>query len=233
MGSREKIDQYDLVEVIQVPEEHVGRIHVGDVGVVLEKYDDANFEIECDQPGGSFKWVEQLNIKYVRLRSKDPYNTWMEKFLKGKSIMQKSLTMGTLIGAIFGALIGAGFGAITLTLNGILIGLTIGAVLGAVTGILTAWLTVKTAGTTGGVSVGAYTGMAFGAVFGTLLGALVPTSVRMSANTEGMPVLDALMMGRFETAILTSFLLSILGTMVGAWVGGKNLVPRNLNNHER
>jgi hypothetical protein len=35
-------------------------------------------------------------------------------------------------------------------------------------------------------------------------------------------------MGRFETAILSSFLLSILATMVGAWIGGKNLVPRNL-----
>ena len=37
-------------------------------------------------------------------------------------------------------------------------------------------------------------------------------------------------MGRFETAILTSFLLSILATIVGAWTGGKNLVPRELQN---
>jgi hypothetical protein len=71
--------------------------------------------------------------------------------------------------------------------------------------------------------------MAFGAVFGTIVGVLIPTSLRMSANTQGLPVLDALTMGRFETAILTSFLLAILGTMVGAWIGGKNLVPRNLN----
>jgi hypothetical protein len=50
----------------------------------------------------------------------------------------------------------------------------------------------------------------------------------MSAHTEGMPVLDALTMGRFETAILTSFLTAILATIVGAWIGGRNLVPRNL-----
>jgi hypothetical protein len=61
-----------------------------------------------------------------------------------------------------------------------------------------------------------------------IIGALIPTSLRMSANTQGLPVLDALTMGRFETAILTSFLLSILGTVVGAWIGGRNLVPRDL-----
>jgi hypothetical protein len=70
--------------------------------------------------------------------------------------------------------------------------------------------------------------MLFGMVFGMFIGLLIPTSLRMSAHTEGLPVLDALVMGRFETAILTSFLLSILGTVVGAWTGGKNLVPRNL-----
>ena len=142
--------------------------------------------------------------------------------------MQRSILLGASIGAVFGGLIGAGFGAITATLNGFLIGLAIGLALGVLTGVVTAALTVKTAGTTGGVSVGAYTGMGFGAVFGTILGALIPTSLRMSANTEGIPVLDALVMGRFETAILTSFLLSILATIVGSWVGGKNLAPRTL-----
>jgi hypothetical protein len=70
--------------------------------------------------------------------------------------------------------------------------------------------------------------MAFGAVFGMIVGVLIPESLRMSADTEGLPVLDALVMGRFETAILTSFLLSILATIVGGWVGGKNLAPRDL-----
>jgi hypothetical protein len=36
------------------------------------------------------------------------------------------------------------------------------------------------------------------------------------------------MLGRFEAAILTSFLLSILATIVGAWVAEKNLVARDL-----
>jgi hypothetical protein len=70
-------------------------------------------------------------------------------------------------------------------------------------------------------------------VFGMILGALIPTSLRMSANTEGVPVLDVLVMGRFETAMLISFLLSILGTMVGTWVGGRNLIPRNLKERYR
>jgi len=71
------------------------------------------------------------------------------------------------------------------------------------------------------------------AILGLIVGALIPPSLRMSANTQGMPVLDALMMGRFETAMLTSFLLSILGTMVGVWIGGKNLIPRNLKERYR
>ena len=229
MDEREEINQYDLVEIIRVPEKQAGVIDIGDIGVVIEKYDDENFEIECLQPGASSKWLEPLHIKYFRLRSKDPYNRWINKSLRDKrSMIVKSITLGSIVGAIFGALMGAGFGAITMTLNGILVGLAIGLVAGVVTGALTAALTVKTAGTTGGVGVGAYTGMAFGGVFGLIIGMLIPTSLRMSADTQGMPVLDALAMGRFETAMLASFLLSILATMVGAWVGGKNLVPRNV-----
>lgn len=148
--------------------------------------------------------------------------------LMNASILQKSIRLGALIGAIFGGLIGGGFGAITSTLNGVLAGLIVGLILGVVTGVITAALTVKTAGTTGGVGVGAYAGMAFGAVFGMILGLLTPTSLRLSADTGGLPVLDALAMGRFETALLASFLLSILATIVGAWTGGKNLLPRDL-----
>jgi hypothetical protein len=142
--------------------------------------------------------------------------------------MQESIRLGAAIGAVFGGLIGAGAGALTMTLGGILAGLIIGLFLGLVTGVLTAALTVRTAGTTGGIGVGYFTGMVFGGVFGMFLGVLIPPSLRMSASTEGIPVLDALVMGRFETAMLASFLFSILATMVGAWVGGKNLVPRNL-----
>jgi hypothetical protein len=233
MDNRDTINQYDLVEVIEVPEEYEGVIDIGDIGVVVEKKDEENFEIECVEPGGSYKWLETLNSKCVRLRSKDPYNPWIEKSLAEKPIMQKSIILGIALGAIFGGLIGAGFGAIAMTLNGLLIGLVIGVMLGIITGALTAALTVKTAGTTGGIGVGYFTGMLFGGVFGMIVGALIPASLRMSAHTEGLPVLDALMLGRFETAMLISFLLSILGTMVGTWVGGKNLVPRNLKERYR
>ena len=229
MVRREKIDQYDLVEIIQVPERFDGVIDIGDVGVVLENKNDRNFEVECVQPGGSSKWLATLNIRYLRLRSKDPYNKWEKKSFD-KSLMQTSIRLGAVIGAVFGALIGAGLGAITVTFNGILVGAMIGLVLGIVTGVPTAALTAKVAGTTGGIGVGYFAGMVFGGVFGLILGALIPTSLRISAHTEGIPVLDALMMGRFETAILASFLLSILGTIVGAWVGGKNLIPRDLKN---
>jgi hypothetical protein len=233
MDDSEKINQYDLVELIRIPEKLEGVIDMGDVGVVVEKYDDETFLIECVQPGGSYKWLKPLNIKYLRLKSKDPFSIWANKSLAEKSITKPSIALGTSIGAISGALIGGGLGAITRSLNGVFIGLVIGLILGVVTGALTAALTVKTAGTTGGIGVGYFTGMLFGGVFGMILGALIPTSWRMSAHTEGLPVLDALMLGRFETAILASFLLSILATIVGIWIGGKNLIPRNLKERYR
>lgn len=143
-------------------------------------------------------------------------------------IMQKSIRLGTLIGAVFGGLIGAGAGAMTLTLNGILVGLLIGFLLGGITGILTAALTVKTAGTTGGIGVGYFTGLVFGALFGIILGALIPMSLWIGISTNGLPMLNGLLMSRLETVIHISFLLSVLAAIVGVWVGGKNLVPINL-----
>jgi len=145
-----------------------------------------------------------------------------------ETIMRKSILLGALIGAVFGGLIGAAFGVITMTLNGILVGLVIGLILGVVTGALTAALTVKTAGTTGGIGVGYFTGMLFGGVFGIILGALLPASLRMSVPTEGLPIFDVLMPGPFGLAMFMGFLLSILATVVGVWVGGKNLVPQKM-----
>lgn len=233
MNEREEINQYDLVEIIWVPESYEGVIDLGDVGTVVEKYDTQNFEVECMQPGGFTKWLATLNIEYLRLRSKDPYHPWIEKSLTDKPIMQTSIFLGVVIGAVLGGLIGAGVGAITTTLNGILVGLMIGLVLGVTTGALTAALTVKTAGRTGGIGVGYFTGMLFGGVFGMLIGALIPTSLLMSIHMQGIPGFGALTMSRFETAMHTGFLLSILGAMIGTWVGGKNLVPRNLKERYR
>jgi hypothetical protein len=225
MDDSEKINQYDLVEIIRVPEKLQGVMDLGDIGVVVEKYDDANFLIECVQPGDSYKWLKPLNIKYISLKSKDPFSVWAQKSLAEKSIVKPSIILGTVIGAICGALIGGGLGAITGSFNGILIGLLIGLILGLATGALSAALTVKIAGTTGGIGVGFYTGMVFGGIFGMSVGALIPTSWLMSAHTEGLPMLDAFTMGHFETAMLIGFLLSTLGTIVGVWIGGKNEVP--------
>jgi hypothetical protein len=224
MDNQDKIHQYDFVEIIQVPAEYEGLIDVGDIGVVVEKQDEQNFEIECVTPDGSFKWLETLNVRYIsrhlRSLSKARDNT--------KNLMRSSVVWGSVIGATIGALTGAGLGAITKTLNGIFIGLTIGLVLGLITGALTAVATVKTAGTTGGVGMGYYTGTIVGGITGLIVGALIPTSLRLSAHTQNLPVLDALAMGRFESAILFGFFLSILATIVGVWIGGKNYVPRNL-----
>lgn len=225
MISRERINPYDLVEIIEVPQEYKGLMHIGDIGIVVEKYDDENFEIECVTPDGSFKWLEILNIRFISkyLRSSSKTRQAIEK-----RMMRNSILFGSGIGAGVGALIGGGLGAITKSLDAVFIGLGIGLVLGLITGAVTAALTVKTAGTTGGVGVGYYTGMVFGGVFGLILGALIPTPLRLSANTEDLPVLDALALGRFETAILAGFLLSILGTIVGVWIGGRNFVPRDI-----
>lgn len=233
MEVQEKINEYDLVEVIQVPEKHKGVIDIGDIGVVVEKYDDKNFRVECLRPGGSSKWLALLNIRHVRLRSKDPFDNWIKQSLPAKPIMQQSILLGIAIGAAFGALIGIALGAITRSFNGILVGLLIGLMLGGMTGAFTAALTVKTAGTTGGIGVGYFTGMVFGGVFGMIVGTLIPTSLRTGAHTEGLPVLDVLMIGRFETAISLSFLLSVLATIVGVWIGGKNQAPRNLKERYR
>src|SRR5688572_19651738 len=114
MDEREEIDQYELVEIIYVPERYRGVIDIGDIGVVVEKYDEENFEVECVQPDASSKWLETLNIGYLRLRSKDPYDSWIKESLTDQPLMPKSIFLGMVIGAMFGALIGAGLGAITM-----------------------------------------------------------------------------------------------------------------------
>ena len=226
MEPRETIHEYDLVEVIRVPAELEGVVDIGDVGVVVEKFNEDNFEIECVQPGGAYKWVEPLNIEYIRLKSRDPFRAWTRTSAVNRTLLRNSLIWGAVIGGLSGAIIGAGLGAITRRLNGILIGTAIGLFFGVFTGTITAGLTVRTAGTTGGVGTGYYTGMIFGGIFGILLGALLPASWRMSAHTEGLPVLDALMMGPFQTSILMGFVFSVLDTIVGVWIGGKNFVAR-------
>ncbi len=225
MDKHDSINQYDLVKIVQVPEKLKGVIDLGDIGVVVEKYDEENFEVECVTPDGSYKWLEVLNIQYISRQLRSPSRPTGSL---DKRMMQDSISFGSVLGAGLGLLIGCGLGAITSRLDGILIGSVVGLVLGLVTGALTAALTVKTAGTTGGVGVGYYTGTLVGGILGILVGALIPTSLRLRAHTEALPVLDALAQGRFETAVLTGFFLSILATIVGVWVGGRNQLPRNL-----
>lgn len=148
--------------------------------------------------------------------------------LENKELYLKSSNFGAIAGMGFGILIGALTGALTSSWDGIQFGIIVGIVLGLLTGSLTGALTVRVAGRTGGVSTGAYTGMVFGAILGGVLGIFIPDSFRASVATLHILVLDVLTQGRFETAALLSFQISILATMVGAWVGGRNLQPRNL-----
>src|SRR5512140_2890095 len=110
MSEPEKIDQYDVVEIIHVPEPYAGIINIGDVGVVVEKYDDENFEIECVEPGGSCKWLATLTIQDIRLKSKDPFSRRAKHSLTDTSITKPSITLGTILGATLGVLIGGGIG---------------------------------------------------------------------------------------------------------------------------
>lgn len=68
------IDQYDLVEIVQVPAGYEGMIEVGDIGAVLEIDDNESFEIECIRPDGSYKWLATLHSRYIKLNRKIPDN---------------------------------------------------------------------------------------------------------------------------------------------------------------
>lgn len=73
-NSSEKIEEFDLVEIIKIPRGQKGIVDIGDVGTVLDKYNDTNFEVECGKPDGSYKWLMPLHIRYLKLKSKDPYS---------------------------------------------------------------------------------------------------------------------------------------------------------------
>lgn len=227
------INQYDLVEVIDVPEQYADVMDVGDVGVVLQNHDGHIFDVECIEPGGTHKWLARLHVEHIQLKSRDPFSNWERQSLTTQPIMRPSIRLGALVGGGVGALMGLGLGAITQNLNGILMGLAIGLLSGIINGILTAILTVKIAGTNGGVGVGYFIGMLLGGALGMIVGALIPPSLGMRAGTEGLPILDAFVLGRFDTAILFSFTFSILDTIVGVWISGKNQVPRNLKERYR
>ena len=154
--------------------------------------------------------------------------------MNGKKIMTesnrlylKSSIFGAGLGLAFGALIGAITGALSLSWNGLLFCAGVGAIIGVFAGALTGALVVRTAGSTGGVSTGAYTGMALGALIGGILGIFIPASFRASVAEFDILLLKVLTQGWFETAVLLSFLVSILCTIVGAWVSGRNFIPRD------
>lgn len=152
----------------------------------------------------------------------------MEKIImtENNRLYIKSSIFGAGLGLAFGVLIGAITGALSVSWNGILFCSVAGGIIGVFAGALTGALVVRTAGSTGGVSTGAYTGMAFGALIGGVLGIFIPASFRASVAAFDILLLKVLTQGWFETAVLLSFLVSILCTIVGAWTSGRNFIPR-------
>lgn len=151
----------------------------------------------------------------------------MTKMTEGNKLYLKSSVFGAGLGLAFGALIGAITGALSVSWDAILFCAVAGGIIGVFAGALTGAFVVRTAGSTGGVSMGAYTGMAFGAFLGGLLGIFIPASFRASVAAFNILLLKVLTQGWFETAVLLSFLVSILCAIVGAWVSGQNFIPRN------
>lgn len=147
--------------------------------------------------------------------------------MEDRELYGKSATFGMGLGALLGLILGGATGALSLAWSGIQLAGLVGLAAGAVTGALTGLISARVAGRTGGVSFGAYGGMAFGGFLGLILGAFIPASFRQSIATDQMPYLTVLANGTFEMAILVSFLLACLGTAVGAWVAGRNFIPRD------
>jgi hypothetical protein len=139
----------------------------------------------------------------------------------------KSSVFGAGLGFVCGTIVGMITGALSVSWDGVLFCAIAGSILGLLAGALTGALVVRTSGSTGGVSIGAYSGMLFGAFLGGVLGIFIPDSFRASVAALDILILKVLTQGRFETAVLLSFLVSIVCTVVGAWVSGRNLARRN------
>ena len=157
---------------------------------------------------------------------KETTNSNAKSTMVGVGFTQQSAVFGGILGEITGAIMGTLTGAITMNLTGILMGFTAGVMLGALAGSLIGIAVSQTAGRNGGPSIGAFTGMVLGPILGTIIGLFIPDSIRMSASTLQIPVLNAITSSRFETVSLFAFLFCILGTLVGVWVSGKNYKPQ-------
>jgi len=70
----------------------------------------------------------------------------------------------------------------------------------------------------------------FSVAVGLIFGIFLPVSFRLNVLALDVLILNVIFSGRFEAAILISFLLSILATAIGAWIGGRNLKPREVEN---
>lgn len=71
-GCWKSLQDFDVVEVWNVPEEYADTIDKGDRGAVVHKFDDESFEIECVNDDGTTRWLCTLkrdNLWYVRQSS--------------------------------------------------------------------------------------------------------------------------------------------------------------------
>lgn len=69
-GCWKKLEEYDVVKVLAVPESKEDYISIGDIGTIVFVYSDDTFEVECVIKDGSTKWLAKFPrrfIKYIHL----------------------------------------------------------------------------------------------------------------------------------------------------------------------
>ena len=68
-GCSKELKEFDIIEVLAVPESDRDIVSVGDVGTVVFVYSNDAFEVKCVMDDGSTKWLVKFPrnfIKYVQ-----------------------------------------------------------------------------------------------------------------------------------------------------------------------
>ncbi|ARU28774.1 DUF4926 domain-containing protein [Cellvibrio sp. PSBB006] len=68
-----EFEEFDVVEVLRNSEPELEGVSLGDVGAIVLKHSENEFEVECVNSDGTTKWLNVLprkNIKYVAARSR-------------------------------------------------------------------------------------------------------------------------------------------------------------------
>lgn len=69
-GCWKKLEEYDVVKILAIPELRQNCVEIGDIGTIVYVYPNDNFEVECVMSDGSTKWLAEFprsSIKYIHL----------------------------------------------------------------------------------------------------------------------------------------------------------------------